>query len=164
MLSAYQTGPEESFRWINSKHFHISLYSSKVSLLQIMLTFQFSRWSGYFLSLGQIEMWWLRQDDWPLSKKHKVHLFIGLPLRATPNHEMRSSILSMSKKDKMANGSSRRHCLCCPIPTSMRGGDGSCQVVWWTDLEVDLERTQNYCVDYWPYIYARQTVHKLTLV
>ena len=104
MLSAYQIGPEESSRWINSKHFHISLYSSKVSLLPIMLTFQFSRWSGCFLSLGQIEMWWLRQDDWPLSKKHKVHLFIGLPLRATPNHEMRSSILSMSKKDKMANG------------------------------------------------------------
>ena len=120
MLSSYQIGPEESFRWINSKHFQISLYSSKVSLLQIMLTFQFSRWSGYFLSLGQNEMSWLRQDDWPLSK-HKVHLFIGLPLRATPNHEMRSSILSMSKKDKMTNGSSRRHCLCCPIRISMRG-------------------------------------------
>ena len=26
------------------------------------------------------------------------------------------------------------------------GGDGSFQVFWWTDLEVDLERTQNCCM------------------
>ena len=28
-----------------------------------------------------------------------------------------------------------------------RGGDGSLQVVWRTDLEVDLEQTQHYCVE-----------------
>ena len=29
----------------------------------------------------------------------------------------------------------------------LRGGDASFQVVWRTDLEVDLERTQNYFVE-----------------
>ena len=30
----------------------------------------------------------------------------------------------------------------------LRGGDGSLQVVWRTDLEVDLEQTQHYCVEF----------------
>ena len=38
----------------------------------------------------------------------------------------------------------------CPLPLQwgrfQRRGDGSFQVIWRTDLEVDLERTQNYCV------------------
>ena len=29
----------------------------------------------------------------------------------------------------------------------LRVGDGSFQFVWWTDLEIDLERTENYCVE-----------------
>ena len=39
----------------------------------------------------------------------------------------------------------------CPIPLQwgqfLRRGDVSFQVIWRTDLEVDLERTQNYCVE-----------------
>ena len=62
-----------------------------------------------------------------------------------------------SKKDKMANGTPRGFCVSHqptpppPVPASMgrflRGGDGSFQVAWRTDLEVDLTRTQNYCVE-----------------
>ena len=39
----------------------------------------------------------------------------------------------------------------CPIPLQwgrfLRRGDGSFQVTWRTDVEVDLERTQNYCME-----------------
>ena len=39
----------------------------------------------------------------------------------------------------------------CPIPVQwvrfLRRGEGSFQVIWRTDLEVDLERTHNYCVE-----------------
>ena len=38
-------------------------------------------------------------------------------------------------------------------PIFWGGGQGSSQVVWQTGLEVDLERTQNYCSDgHWPYM------------
>ena len=36
----------------------------------------------------------------------------------------------------------------------LRGRDGSFQVVWRTELKVYFERTHNYCVGCWPYIYA----------
>ena len=38
----------------------------------------------------------------------------------------------------------------------LQGGDGSFQVVWRTDLEVNLKRTQIKIIawSYWPYIYA----------
>ena len=39
----------------------------------------------------------------------------------------------------------------CPIPPQwgqfLWGGDGSFQVIWQTDLEVDLGQTKNYCVE-----------------
>ena len=51
----------------------------------------------------------------------------------------------------------------CPIPPSMelilRGGNGSCQVVWRTHLEVDLKRTQNY----WAELLALYYIHAIRL-
>ena len=63
------------------------------------------------------------------------------------------SLPSKSKKDKMANGTPRGFCVSHHPPPPLlwgrflRGGDGSFQVVWRTDLEVDLTWTQNYCVE-----------------
>ena len=64
---------------------------------------------------------------------------------------MRGNILStctgMSKKDKMADKTPRRFCVShFPLQWDqiLQGGDRSFQVVWRTDLEVDLEQTQNY--------------------
>ena len=55
----------------------------------------------------------------------------------------------MSKKDKMDDGIPEG--FACPTPPSMRpilrGGEGSFQVFWRTDLEVDLEQRQNYSVE-----------------
>ena len=39
----------------------------------------------------------------------------------------------------------------------LQGGDGLSQVVWRTDLEVDLTRTQNYCVELLA-LYLRRTI------
>ena len=50
----------------------------------------------------------------------------------------------------MADETSRRLCLSHSTvqwDRFLRGGDGSLQVVWRTDLEVDLEQTQHYCVE-----------------
>ena len=53
----------------------------------------------------------------------------------------------MSKKDQMADGIFRKlFMFLSPWGRFLRGGDASFQVVWRTDLEVDLERTQNYFV------------------
>lgn len=40
------------------------------------------------------------------------------------------------------------------------GGDGSFQVFWWTDLEVDLERTQNCCMELWA-LYLHQMINSM---
>ena len=53
------------------------------------------------------------------------------------------------KKDKMADGTRKMLFFYSIAPVMglfLRGRDGLFQVVWQTDLEVDLERTQNYCV------------------
>ena len=44
-----------------------------------------------------------------------------------------------------------QNALCVPLLLQwglfLRGGDGSFQVVWQTDVEVDLEQMQNYCLE-----------------
>ena len=56
----------------------------------------------------------------------------------------------MSKKDKVTDGTPGR-ALHVPFPLQwgrfLWGGDELFKVVWQTSLEVDLERTQNYCVE-----------------
>ena len=55
------------------------------------------------------------------------------------------------KKDKMADGTPRRLCVShSPFNGAdfWKEGDGSFQVVGRTHLEVDLEQTQNYYVEY----------------
>ena len=52
----------------------------------------------------------------------------------------------------MADRSPRRLCVSHspsmgPILVRSGLGEGAFQVVWRTDLEVDLKRTQNYCVE-----------------
>ena len=51
-----------------------------------------------------------------------------------------------------------------PLPLQwgqfLRGGDGSVQVVWRTDLEVDLELTQNYWVELLA-LYPRRMIIKI---
>ena len=70
----------------------------------------------------------------------------------------------MSKKDKMANGTPRGFCVSHHPPPPpllwgrfLQGGDGLPQVVWRTDLEVDLTRTQNYCEELLA-LYLRRTI------
>ena len=62
---------------------------------------------------------------------------------ATPNQEI---LLAMPQKDKMGNETLWRLCVPhSPINGPIFAGTGtSFQVVWRTDLEVDLEQTQNY--------------------
>ena len=54
-------------------------------------------------------------------------------------------------EQRLIGGRNSQKALHVPLPRQwgrlLRGGDGSFQVVWRTDLEVDLERTQNYCVE-----------------
>ena len=63
-----------------------------------------------------------------------------LPVRATPHQEMGRICV---KKDKMADGSPRRLCVLLPPQWGryLREGDRSFQVVWQTEMEVELERT-----------------------
>ena len=74
---------------------------------------------------------------------------IGLPVRATFNQEYPSIYV-----EERQNGErNSQRVLRIPPPPSppllwgrfLQGGDGFSQVVWRTDLEVDLTRTQNYC-------------------
>ena len=53
----------------------------------------------------------------------------------------------MSKKDEMVDSAPRRLCKYHPHlnGADFWGGDGSFQVFWQTDLEIDLEQTQNCC-------------------
>ena len=57
-------------------------------------------------------------------------------------------LVCAAKRQK--GGRNSQKALRCPIPLQwgrfLWRGDGSFQVIWRTDLEVDLERTQNYCV------------------
>ena len=72
-------------------------------------------------------------------------VMIGLPERATPNRKMEASV-SVQQRDKMADGPPRRLCVShFPLQCGrfFREKNGSLR----TDLEVDFERTQNYCVE-----------------
>ena len=66
------------------------------------------------------------------------------------NQEMRSNILSMSKKDKMVGRQNSQKALHASFPIQssqfLRKGDRSFQVIWRKDLDVNL-KTQNYCVE-----------------
>ena len=82
-----------------------------------------------------------------------ISRIICLPVRAKPNQEMRSTFFLCQKKTKWRMDLPEG--FVCPIPPSKGpiiagrswAEDGSFQVVWRTDLEVDLEGTQNYCVE-----------------
>ena len=77
--------------------------------------------------------------------------FYALPVRATPNQK-RSNILSEVCQKRQNGGRNSQKALRVPFPFQwgrfLRGGDGSFQVVGRTHLEVDLEQTQNYYVEY----------------
>ena len=64
-----------------------------------------------------------------------------------PNHKMGNSYV----KKRPNSGQISQKALHVPIPIQwgwfLQGGDMSFQVVWQTDLEVDLELTQNYCIE-----------------
>ena len=67
-------------------------------------------------------------------------------LRATLNQEI--PLVHIEKRPNGRNGISRKLFMSLfPWGRFLRGGDASFQVVWRTDLEVDLERTQNYFVE-----------------
>ena len=86
---------------------------------------------------------------------------IGLPVRATFNQE-EPSIYVEERQNGERNS---QRVLRIPPPPSppplwgrfLQGGDGLSQVVWRTDLEVDLTRTQNYCVELLA-LYLRRTI------
>ena len=56
-----------------------------------------------------------------------------------------------------ADGSPRRLCVLLPPQWSryLRGGDRLFQVVWQTEIEVELERTKKIAWSYCPYVYAQ---------
>ena len=66
--------------------------------------------------------------------------------------KMRSNILSEVCQKRQNGGRNSQKALRVPFPFQwgrfLRGGDGSFQVVGRTHLEVDLEQTQNYYVEY----------------
>ena len=80
-------------------------------------------------------------------------LIIGLPVRATPTQEVPSVYV-----EKLQNGGrNSQKALTVPFPLQwgrfLQGGDWF-QVVWRTDLEVDVERTHWIIAwAYWPYIF-----------
>ena len=77
-------------------------------------------------------------------------------MRATPNQEMRSKFFlskTIKWRTELPEGFE------CPIFLSSMGPifvrkDVSFQVVWRTDLEVDLDEHKIIVWSYWPYIYA----------
>ena len=73
-------------------------------------------------------------------------MFIGLPVRATPNQEMGRFYV----EKRQNGGRSSQKALRVPSPLQwgrfLREEDGSFQVFYRTDLEVGLERTQTHCV------------------
>ena len=74
---------------------------------------------------------------------YMVTIFIGLPIRATLNQE-----ILLVHVLQMEDGIPRKLFMSLsPWGRFFRGEDASFQVVWRTDLEVDLERTENYFVE-----------------
>ena len=72
-------------------------------------------------------------------------------MKSTPNRKMEDAS-SVQQKDKMAEGNRRGLWV---SHASLNGADfagrgRSFQVVWRTDLKVDLERTQNCEWSFWP--------------
>ena len=91
---------------------------------------------------------------------------IGLPVRATVNQEYPSIYVEERQNGERNSQSVLR----IPPPPSppllwgrfLQGGDGLSQVVWRTDLEVDLTRTQNYCEELLA-LYLRRTIIEKTV-
>lgn len=78
---------------------------------------------------------------------YMVTIFIGLGQRSIKKY-----LLFMSKKDQMADGTSRKLFMSLKLSPWGRflrplATQATFEVVWQTDLEVDLERRQNYCVE-----------------
>ena len=84
-------------------------------------------------------MWWL--------------FFIGLPIRATFNQEI--PLVHVEKRPNGGRNFQKTVHVPFPLGPIFRGGDASFQVVWRTDLEVDLENEHKIILcSYWPYICA----------
>ena len=82
-------------------------------------------------------------------------------MKSTPNGKMEDAS-SLQQKDKMAEGNRRGLWV---SNGSLNGTDlaergRSFQVVWRTDLKVDLERTQNCCVEFLA-LYLRQMIIRI---
>ena len=81
-------------------------------------------------------------------------LIIGLPVGATPTQEVPSVYV-----EKLQNGGrNSQKALTVPFPLEcgrfLQGGDWPFQIVWRTDLEVEVERTHWVIAwAYWPYIF-----------
>ena len=74
--------------------------------------------------------------------RYIVTIFIGFPVRETLIQE-----IPLVHVLQMEDGISRKLFMSLsPWARFLRGGDASFQVVWRTDLEVHLERTQNYYI------------------
>ena len=69
---------------------------------------------------------------------------------------------SVQQKDKMAEGTPRGFCVSHASlnEADFAGRGRSFQVVWRTDLKVDLERTQNCCVEFLA-LYLRQMIVRI---
>ena len=80
-----------------------------------------------------------------LRSLHGDYFLLGCPLGQS---SIKKYLLFMSKKDEMEDGISRKLFMpLSPWGRFLRGGDALFQVVWRTDLEVDLQRSQNYFVE-----------------
>ena len=103
---------------------------------------------NYFFFFGRWAIWCqLSNYDhrYQLRSLHGDYFLLGCPLG---QRSIKKYLLFISKKDQMADGISRKLFMSLfPWGRFLRGGDASFQVVWRTDLEVDLERTQNYFVE-----------------
>ena len=79
-----------------------------------------------------------------------VPLFIGLPVRATCNSEMRIKFFLCQKK-RQNGGQNFLKTLHVPFPLQwglfLLEGDRSFLVIWQTELKVDLEWTQRYSLE-----------------
>ena len=83
---------------------------------------------------------------------HQFHIYWAAPEGNTqPKNERQHSFYMYRYVKKRQNGrQNSQKALRVPFPLQwnqiLQGGDGSFQVVWRTDLEFHLEKTQNYCL------------------
>ena len=83
---------------------------------------------------------------------HQFHIYWAAPEGNTqPKNERQHSFYMYRYVQKRQNSrQNSQRVLRVPFPLQwdhiLQGGDGSFQVVWQTDLEVDFEQIQNYCL------------------